>query len=104
VRIVSGFEGWSLPPDIAVPPPPEGPAPGPTVLKIALDASGEVAAPPIVWESSGIPAADQIAVQRVTVLRLQSDTLMTPSEGMQAVAWGFLIIEWARPGPPLDPT
>jgi hypothetical protein len=104
VRIASGLESWQLPRDIPVPPPPAGTIPGPALLKIAVDSSGELAAPPVVWETSGNPAADQLARDMVMALKLESERAPPAPEGEETIAWGFIIVEWARQGPPPDPT
>lgn len=105
-RIISGLRGWRAAFPDKLPAAPDGVAP-PVVVRVAVDRSGGVAAPPIVWEGSGSAAVDEAAIQIARGLRFER----TESAGEEAeaaaaggLAWGLISIEWAAPAVPPDPS
>lgn len=105
--IVEGLGGWRLADGQSVPAlAPGGAAAAPTAVKVRLDEFGEPASPPVVWESSGQPAVDELALRWVRGLRWSQGMpgsprnpegrLPDPAAGTSGVLW----IEWAAPPAP----
>ena len=71
-----------------------------TVLRVALTADGAVF-PPVVWSSSGSPAADQLAVNAASAMRfspLPSSPEASPASAL-AVTPGRMVFTWATVPP-----
>lgn len=105
--IIEGFGDWRLADGQFVPA--LGPglaAAAPTAVKVRLDEFGELAAPPVIWESSGQAPVDELALRWVRTLRwsraVDGSTrpkeyrLPDPAVGTSGVLW----IEWAAPAKP----
>ncbi|MBX3746258.1 MAG: hypothetical protein KF833_13210 [Verrucomicrobiae bacterium] len=100
LRRVSGLEGWQGPEGGEGPAGPEGAIPGPTILRVTINERGDVAVPPVVWEGSGVPAADGLALRWVEGLRWErADGGSGGSSGSGAGwTWGLVAVDWAPAG------
>ncbi len=102
VRIVSGLAGWIVPEEVEVPGSPGGMAPPPTTVKVVVDARGELVAPPVVWESSGVSAADEAALEVVDGLRFERSLDATTWPPTGELSWGLVVVEWPKPAGPAE--
>ncbi len=89
VRVIEGLEGHRLVGDPSVGPEPlaGGEAARPVVVRVAVDETSGWAAPPVIWESSEVPAVDEAALRLVRELRFTASGSGRPS-------WGLIRVEW----------
>jgi hypothetical protein len=103
LRVVSGLAGWRLRSPPAWPSPAEASAGIPPIVRVVLGPDGEPATPPTLWESSGVAALDEAAVEVVRRLRWAHADRPAPPDPWTASgsdwSWGLLEIRWGS-GPP----
>lgn len=94
LRRVTGLDGWRWPEGWAWPSAPEGTIPGSTILRVTVNERGELAAPPVVWESSGVAAADGLALRWAEGLRWERGD----GHAGDGWGWGLVAVDWAPAG------
>lgn len=96
IRVVAGLEGRPIVRGLesALVPEAKVAAARPVVVRVTVDASGELAEPPVVWEASDLAAADEAALSWVRGLGF------APSRGGGGVEreTGLVVVEWGLPG------
>lgn len=93
VRLLAGLRGRAIVAggDPGLPADARVPLARPPVVRVTVDESGELADPPVIWESSELPAADEAAVQAARRLRFERGSAGTGVES------GLVSPEWAVP-------
>lgn len=109
LTLVDAPPTWRLAADTPIPAPPGGLVAAPAAVRLRLDDQGELAAPPVIWESSGQKVTDEAALAWVRSLRWQrgedGKVRKAADEPMETTV--LLVIEWPVPSPTpvaADPT
>lgn len=97
IRILEGLAGWTLDQSVRLEPLPEGVLAQRAVVRVMVDGSGSLASPPVIWESSGAPVADEAALGLVRKLQLRRAGSGAPGVNDQERSWGFIAVSWPAP-------
>lgn len=89
-RLLEGLHGWVLVDGGGVPLAPQAAPARATVIRLAVDGRGEILSPPITWEGSGFPEADEAARRAASGLRVRWAGDGEPPEA----SWGLVAVEW----------
>ncbi len=95
VRVLAGLRGRVLVggSNIGVAPDAAMAMARPAVVRVTIDASGGLSAPPVIWESSEAPAVDEAAVKVARKL------VFSPLQSGDRVETGLVSIEWGMVPP-----
>jgi hypothetical protein len=94
VWIVDGLAGWKLRDPVEVPAPPGESIPQRTVIRVAVDAWGGLATPPTLWEGSGDPGTDELALQWVAKLGFDRVDGSREDGRDRGWEWGLVGVRW----------